>query len=163
MDAGPRLAEGTRVILERGTVVLLSLDPTQRPEQRGTRPCVLVSDPEVVADQRFPLLAVVPVTGRPATGALYPRLASGRSGLTRESCALVDHLRSVDKRRVGRVYGAVSAEELRAIDDGLLLFLGLQDGACEQESGDAVPRDSAIGLGMVLPGLPVYWFWSRKA
>jgi APA family basic amino acid/polyamine antiporter len=27
----------------------------------------------------------------------------------------------------------------------------------------AVPRDSAIGLGMVLLGLPVYWFWSRKA
>jgi APA family basic amino acid/polyamine antiporter len=25
----------------------------------------------------------------------------------------------------------------------------------------AVPRDSAIGLGMVLLGLPVYWFWAR--
>jgi mRNA interferase MazF len=131
------------VILERGTVVLLSLDPSQGHEQRGTRPCVLVSDPEVVADQRFPLLAVVPVTGTPATGALYPRLESGRSGLTRESYALVDHLRSVDKRRVRRLYGAVSAEELRAIDDGLLLFLGLQDGASrEQESGG--PEDDGI-------------------
>jgi hypothetical protein len=33
--------------------------------------------------------------------------------------------RSVDKRRVQRIFGRVSSEELRAIDRGLLLFLGL--------------------------------------
>ena len=41
---------------DRGTVVLLSLDPTTGHEQRGTRPCITVSDPEIVADQRFPLI-----------------------------------------------------------------------------------------------------------
>jgi mRNA-degrading endonuclease toxin of MazEF toxin-antitoxin module len=51
------------VRLERGTVVLLTLDPTVGHEQRGVRPCVVVSDPDVIADQRFPLVAVVPVTG----------------------------------------------------------------------------------------------------
>ena len=33
--------------LERGTVLLLDLGPTAGREQRGTRPCVVVSDPEV--------------------------------------------------------------------------------------------------------------------
>jgi len=32
-------------------------------EQRGIRPCIVVSDLDVVADQRFPLLCVVPATG----------------------------------------------------------------------------------------------------
>ena len=27
----------------------------------------------------------------------------------------------------------------------------------------ADPRESAIGLGLVLSGLPVYWLWTRKA
>ena len=40
--------------LERGTLVLLVLDPTVGHEQRGVRPCVAVSDPDVIADQRFP-------------------------------------------------------------------------------------------------------------
>lgn len=114
--------------LGRGTVVLLDLDPTVGREQRGVRPCIVVSDPDVVADQRFPLVGIVPVTGTPGHGALYPSLGPGKSGLTKVSYALVDHLRSIDKRRVRRVFGQVSAAELETIDEGLLLFLGLGDG-----------------------------------
>jgi mRNA interferase MazF len=79
----------------------------------------------VIADRRFPLVAVVPLTGTPGEGALYPALQPGPSGLARTSYALVDHLRSVDKRRVRRVFGVVTADELQAVDEGLALFLGL--------------------------------------
>ncbi len=111
--------------LGRGAVALVGLDPTIGHEQRGTRPCVIISDPEVTADQRFGLVAVVPVSGVGGEGALYPALASGRSGLRKRSFALVDQIRSVDKRRVNRVFGRVSPDELAAIDMGLSLFLGL--------------------------------------
>lgn len=111
--------------LARGTVVLVELDPTIGHEQRGVRPCIVVSDPAVNADQRFPLIAVVPVTGTPGEGALYPSLAPGPSGLTKTSCVLTDHVQSIDKRRIRRTYGQVSASERAAIDQGLELFLGL--------------------------------------
>lgn len=111
--------------LERGTIVLVELDPTVGHEQRGVRPCVAVSDPAVNVDQRFPLIAVVPITGTPGEGALYPELAPGRSGLTKTSYALIDHLRSIDKRRIRRVFGRVAEIELAEVDQGLELFLGL--------------------------------------
>lgn len=111
--------------VERGTVVLVELDPTVGHEQRGVRPCITVSDPAVNSDQRFPLIAVVPVTGTPGEGALYPALSSGKSGLTKTSFALIDHLRSIDKRRIRRVFGQVTTDELDAVDQGLELFLGL--------------------------------------
>jgi mRNA interferase MazF len=114
------------VRLDRGTVVQIVLDPTLGHEQRGVRPCVRVSDPEVTSDQRFPLLCVVPITGTPGEGPLYPSLIPGPSGLRKASVALVDQLRSVDKRRVRRVFGRISEAELDAIDDGLRLFLGLE-------------------------------------
>ncbi len=113
------------MILCRGSVVLVELDPTVGHEQRGVRPCVVVSDPVVNQDQRFPVLCVVPVTGTPGEGALYPSLSPTGSGLTKLSWALVDHLRSIDKRRIRRVYGVVSAEDLAALDEALRLFLGL--------------------------------------
>lgn len=94
--------------LARGAVVLVDLEPTEGHEQQGTRPCV-----------------VVPVTGTPAQGALYPDLALGASGLTKPSTALVDQVRSIDKQRIRRRYGQVSAAELEAIDRGLCLYLGL--------------------------------------
>ena len=121
--------------LERGTVVLVDLEPTVGHEQRGVRPCVVVSDPEVTTDQRFPLLCVVPVTGTAGHGALYPALAAGASGLTRPSFVLVDQIRSMNKRRVRRVFGRVAPSELEAIDNGLLLYLGLEDTRQTNASG----------------------------
>jgi mRNA interferase MazF len=113
------------VIVDRGTVVLVELDPTVGHEQRGTRPCIAVSDPAVNSDQRFPLIAVVPLTGTHGDGALYPGLSPGKSGLTKTSYALIDQLRSIDKRRIRRLFGRVTADELSAVDQGLQLFLGL--------------------------------------
>ena len=113
--------------LGRGAVVVVELDPTVGHEQHGVRPCVVVSDPEVISDQRFPLVCVVPVTGAPGEGLLYPPLARGQSGLAKESFALIDHLRSIDKRRIRRVFGELTREEIAAIDEGLAVFLGLGD------------------------------------
>lgn len=112
--------------VDRGTVVLVELDPTVGHEQSGVRPCIAVSDPAVNADQRFPLIAVVPVTGTLGEGALYPELSPGKSGLMKTSYALIDHLRSIDKRRIHRMFGRVTKAELAAVDQGLELFLGLE-------------------------------------
>lgn len=117
--------------LQRGTVVLLDLSPTVGHEQRGVRPCIVVGNPDVASDQRFPLVCVVPITGTPGKGSLYPALRPGPSGLTKTSCALLDQLRSVDKRRVRRIFGEVARGELEAIDEGLLLLLGLEGGGEE--------------------------------
>jgi mRNA-degrading endonuclease toxin of MazEF toxin-antitoxin module len=77
------------------------------------------------AGEGFTLACVVPVTGTPGEGALYPRLTPGPSGLTKTSYALLDHLRSVDKRRVRRRFGHISGPELETVDEGLALLLGL--------------------------------------
>lgn len=60
-------------------------------------------------------------------GAFYPELSPGKSGLMKTSYALIDHLRSIDKRRIRRVFGRVSGEEVAAVDQGLELFLGLAE------------------------------------
>jgi mRNA interferase MazF len=134
------------VKLGRGGVVVVELDPTIGHEQRGVRPCIVVGDPDVIGDQRFPLVCVVPVTGTPGEGLLYPPLAPGKSGLAKKSFALIDHLRSVDKRRVRSVFGELAREEIAAIDEGLAVFLGLGErlkrrgSATAPVAGDAEAR-----------------------
>ncbi|MBZ5724700.1 MAG: type II toxin-antitoxin system PemK/MazF family toxin [Acidobacteriia bacterium] len=92
--------------LGRGAVVVVALDPTVGHEQHGVRPCIVVSDP-------------------------YPPIAPGQSGLTKSSFALIDQLRSIDKRRVRRVFGELAREEIAAIDEGLAAFLGLGGGLAD--------------------------------
>ncbi len=76
----------------------------------------MVSDPDVISDQRFPLVCVVPITGTPPE-----RLSNSK-----KSFALI-HLRSIDKRRGRRVFGELAREEIAAIDEGLAVFFGLGD------------------------------------
>ncbi|HUD99206.1 MAG TPA: type II toxin-antitoxin system PemK/MazF family toxin [Bryobacteraceae bacterium] len=111
--------------LRRGAVVVADLAPAIGHEQRGVRPCIIVSDPDIIRDQRFSLVCVVPVTGTPGEGLLYPSLAPGRSGLIKRSFVLIDQLRSIDKRRIRRVFGELAQEEITAVDEGLAAFLGL--------------------------------------
>ena len=121
----PRKAVG----LPRGTVVWVDLEPARGHEQKGHRPCVIVSDSQIIEDQRFPMIAVIPLTGTPGAGLLYPPLEPGPSGLLKRSFALIDQLRSVDKARLTRVFGIVAPRELETIDEGLRLFLGLEQDA----------------------------------
>jgi mRNA interferase MazF len=114
--------------LERGTVVLVDLDPTVGHEQKSVRPCVVVSDPAVASDQRYPLVGVVPLTGTEGRGALYPRIPAGTGGLRKDSWALTDQVRSIDKRRIVASYRPLDAAEMEAIDEGMRLFLGLGPG-----------------------------------
>jgi mRNA interferase MazF len=126
------------VNLTRGTVVAVELDPTVGHEQRGLRPCIVVSDVDAVADQRFPLVCVVPITRTAGQGLLYPPLFPGKSGLTKPSFALIDQLRSIDKRRVRRIFGELPAAEIAAIDEGLTAFLGLGESMDEPAAAPPV-------------------------
>jgi mRNA interferase MazF len=106
---------------------MVDLAPTLGHGQPGRRPCVIVSDPEVVRDQRFPLVCIVPITGTFGEGLLYPALTPGANGLAKRSFALIDQLRSIDKRRITRVFGELTSEEIAAVDEGLTMFLGFRE------------------------------------
>jgi len=55
-----RSAAGTRAPVRRGDIYLVSLDPTSRHEQQGTRPVLVVSPDPFNEMTRLPL--VVPIT-----------------------------------------------------------------------------------------------------
>jgi mRNA-degrading endonuclease toxin of MazEF toxin-antitoxin module len=52
-------------------------------------------------------------------------LAPGSGGLRKRSFALLDQIRTVDKRCVLKIYGQIKPRDLDAVDDGLRLLLGL--------------------------------------
>jgi mRNA interferase MazF len=112
--------------VKRGTVVLATLDPTIGQEQRGTRPCVVVSDDVVAAHQRFPVLVLVPLTSTRLDGMLYTQIEpTQENGLKNTSYALVDQIRVVDKARVLRMHGHLSKKDLDSLSKALRTMLGL--------------------------------------
>lgn len=92
--------------MTRGEIWLVNLDPTVGSEIRKTRPCVVVSPSEMHDHLRTVIVA--PMT----TGS---RAAPFRIGVThggRKGLILLDQMRAVDKARLSKKLGLVSAKTL---------------------------------------------------
>jgi mRNA interferase MazF len=92
----------------RGEIWMVNLDPTVRSEIRKTRPCVVVSPAEMHDHLRTVIVAPMTTKSRPAPfriGVTH----DGRKGLI-----LLDQMRAVDKNRLAKKLGGVSARTLIA-------------------------------------------------
>ena len=109
----------------RGALLLVDLDQIAGHEQGGQRPCIVISPRTVVAEQRYPILVIVPVTGTSGLSSLYPVVQPYRDGLTKPSAVLVDQIRAIDPMRVRRRYAPIPAPEMKAVDAALARMLDL--------------------------------------
>jgi mRNA interferase MazF len=93
---------------KRGEVFLVTLDPTLGAEMQKTRPAVVVSPNEL--NDSLATVIVVPLT----TGRAYPFRPQTRVG-GKPGVAAVDQVRAVDKRRLSRRIGLLSAPALTSV------------------------------------------------
>jgi mRNA interferase MazF len=93
----------------RGEVWYARLDPTEGREIRKTRPCLVVSPPEI--HDYLDIVTVVPLTSgsRPA-GYRVPVRFKGKSGLI-----LTEQIRTIDKSRLGRKLGRIDDPTLSQV------------------------------------------------
>ena len=112
----------------RGSLVWVSLDPARGAEVPKTRPCVVVSRTE--ANDISSTVTIVPlssVTGRAADRLVQPLVSAKETHLSKDSRALCDQVRTIDKGRVRGTVGVLSGELLAKIDRGLILHLELEE------------------------------------
>ena len=112
--------------VSRGDVVRVRLDPAEGREIRKTRPAVVVSNQ--VACRFDSVVQVVPITSLQSRP-LRPyeaHIDSSSSGLGKPSRAVANQIRTVAKHRLAKRLGAVSNEELEAVDRAIAIQLGLR-------------------------------------
>ncbi|MGF6725533.1 mRNA interferase MazF [Paraburkholderia sp. GAS41] len=89
-------------MVARGEVWLVALDPTIGSEIQKTRPCVVVSPPELHDHLRTVIVAPMTTAGKPAPFRV-PLTFLRKKGLI-----LLDQIRTVDKTRLVKKAGTVS-------------------------------------------------------
>lgn len=93
----------------RDEIWLVSLDPTQGSEMRKTRPCLVVSPDEMNRHLRTVLIAPMTTVER-----AYPTRVSltfqGKRGQV-----VLDQVRAVDRQRLARKIGKISAVTAQAV------------------------------------------------
>jgi len=94
--------------VKRGEIWLINLDPTVGSEIQKSRPCVVVSPAEL--NENLRTVIVAPMTSKGfATPFRIPLTHAGKKGLI-----VLDQLRAVDKLRLAKKLGMVSAKTLTA-------------------------------------------------
>jgi mRNA interferase MazF len=93
-------------MVARGDIWLVSLDPTLGSEIKKSRPCVVVSPPEMHDYLRTVIVAPMTTKSRLAPFRI-PLSHGGKKGLI-----LLDQIRAVDKVRLAKKMGSVSAKTL---------------------------------------------------
>lgn len=111
----------------RGAILQISLDPTVGHEIKKSRPCLVVQND--IGNKYSPMTIVVPIEGAEHVQKLYPVnvfLPKGEGGLGKDSVILCNQIRSVDEGRFGRIYGVVSAETMKKVEQAIRISLDLK-------------------------------------
>ena len=106
------------VDIRRGEVYWAALDPTQGSEIQKTRPVVILSANALNKVRKT--VVVVPLS----TSA--PPIEHLNVALTGGSVARCEHIRSIDKSRLGKKLGHLAEKDLNAIAKGLARILQIQ-------------------------------------
>jgi len=101
------------LVVTRGDVHLIRLDPTLGSEIQKTRPCVIVSPDELNAHLRTIIIAPMTTGGR-----AYPWRIRCRYQ-RRSGYVVLDQLRTVDRERLVKRLGALSIETMTEVLDAL--------------------------------------------
>ena len=95
-------------MVKRGEIWLATLDPATGSEIRKTRPCVIISPAEMHDYLRTVIVAPMTTGSGPAPFRI-PVTFEGKTGLI-----LLDQVRTLDKSRLAKRLGAVTANTLSA-------------------------------------------------
>ena len=115
--------------MRRAEIRLVDLSPARGAEANKRRPAVIVSNDaanSTATKLGRGVLTVVPVTSN--VQRVFPfqvLLPSGTGGLSQDSKAQAEQVRSIAVERIGRSLGNVPADIMAAIDDALRLHLAL--------------------------------------
>ena len=122
---GCRLGRGIMPEVKRGEIWLVNLDPTVGHEIKKQRPAIIVQND--IGNKYSPVTIVVPITSQ-NTEKIYPvemLLTYENSGLKKDSKALFNQIRAVDKKRLIKKVGQINEESTESMNEALKISLGM--------------------------------------
>lgn len=110
--------------IKRGEIYYADLSPVVGSEQGGIRPVLIIQNN--VGNKYSPTVIVAAITSKIAKAKIptHIELKASDYGLIKDSVALLEQIRTIDKRRLKEKIGFVDGFVMKNIDNALLISLG---------------------------------------
>jgi mRNA interferase MazF len=112
------------MIIKRGEIWLVNLDPTQGSEQAGTRPIIIYQN-ETISKYTVTIISIPLTTNIKRAGLPTCVLIPKNGALKNDSVALCHQMRVLDKTRFIHKIGELDKITLENIDKCILFTLGI--------------------------------------
>ncbi|MCL2299904.1 MAG: type II toxin-antitoxin system PemK/MazF family toxin [Firmicutes bacterium] len=110
--------------IKRGQIYYADLEPILGSEQGGIRPVLIIQND--LGNQSSPTTIIAPITCQSKAGGNATHVDLRNHFLVPQSIALLEQIRTVDKRRLDRYVTFISATVMREIDYAIHHSLGLK-------------------------------------
>jgi mRNA interferase MazF len=108
----------------RGDIWTVDLEPVVGSEQGRARPALIIQND--IGNLYSPVLIVAALTcGENARYDVQVEVKAPEGGLHYNSIVLLNQIRTIDKRRVERYWGRLSAQTMQQVDEAIKISLGL--------------------------------------
>ena len=107
--------------IKRGDIYKADLSPVVGSEQGGIRPVVIVQND--MGNRNSPTIIVVPITTRLNKKNLPTHTKINNSSLLKESIALMEQIRTIDKSRLIEFIGVLNESEMNRITEALRISI----------------------------------------
>lgn len=110
---------------KRGDIYFANLNPFRGSEQGGTRPVLVLQNN--VGNLYCPTLIVAPLTTKVYKKQDLPThyIIEKVDGLDTNSIVLLEQIKTIDKRRIISYIGRISSEEMKGVDNTIMISLGI--------------------------------------
>lgn len=109
--------------IKRGDIYKADLSPVVGSEQGGIRPVVIVQND--MGNRYSPTIIVVPITTRLNKKNLPTHTKINNSSLLKESIALMEQIRTIDKSRLIEFIGVLNESEMNRITEALRISIDI--------------------------------------
>jgi mRNA interferase MazF len=114
----------TQQRFRRGEIWTVDFEPVVGSEQGKARPALIIQND--IGNLYSPVLIVAALTsGERARYDVQVEVKAPEGGLHHNSLVLLNQIRTIDKRRVGRLWGRLSAQTMQRVDEAIRISLGL--------------------------------------
>jgi mRNA interferase MazF len=114
-------------MIKRGEIYFAQLNPVVGSEQGGIRPVLVVQND--IGNQYSPTTIILAITSQINKAKLptHVELKAKTYGMERDSVALAEQIRTIDKARLKQRLAVLDEETMQKVDKAIAISLGLYD------------------------------------
>lgn len=112
---------------KRGDIFVADLNPSFGREIHKKRPVLVVSNN--ILNKELPTVIIIPFSSivPQFIGPDVVKVALKAIGLDKKSLAMINHIRSIDKKRLVKKIGTISKGKLREVEEAIKIVLDLRE------------------------------------